>query len=191
MSARWWFPTPTMPGAMFSPSPAPWQPTSVSITPLRYRGYVYDQETGLYYLQSRYYDPEVGRWISPEPNVYTGTFDLAAGITGYNTYAYCANNPVIYKDITGEGIVLTCVLIFAGIGALIGACYGADISYSLTGSVDGRMVLTGALIGAGIGSIVGLGVGTVASAIGIGATTTISGSLTPGLYQSWQQSEQV
>ena len=60
--------------------------------PLRYRGYVYDQETGLYYVSSRYYDPEIGRWISPESNVYNGEFDEGAGLIGYNVYAYCANN---------------------------------------------------------------------------------------------------
>ena len=60
--------------------------------PLRYRGYVYDPETELYYVSSRYYDPEIGRWISPEPNVYNGEFDEGAGLIGYNVYAYCANN---------------------------------------------------------------------------------------------------
>ena len=43
-----------------------------NINPIRYRGYYYDTETGLYYVSSRYYDPEVGRWISPEPNVDYG-----------------------------------------------------------------------------------------------------------------------
>ena len=36
------------------------------INPLRYRGYVYDTETGLYYLQSRYYDPEIGRFLNAD-----------------------------------------------------------------------------------------------------------------------------
>ena len=54
--------------------------------PFRYRGYYYDTESGLYYLQSRYYDPEVGRWISPEPNVYSGEFDENAGLIGVKCY---------------------------------------------------------------------------------------------------------
>ena len=42
------------------------------LNPLRYRGYVYDHETGLYYLQSRYYDPEIGRFINADALVSTG-----------------------------------------------------------------------------------------------------------------------
>ena len=48
--------------------------------PFRYRGYFYDSETGFYYVSSRYYDPEIGRWISPEPNVDYGEFDEGAGL---------------------------------------------------------------------------------------------------------------
>ena len=62
--------------------------------PLRYRSYYYDSETGYYHLKSRYYSPEVGRWISPEPNVDYGEFDEGSEILGYNVYAYCFNNPV-------------------------------------------------------------------------------------------------
>ena len=73
--------------------------------PIRYRGYYYDNETGFYYLQSRYYDPEAGRWINPEPNVDIGSFDDGAGLLAYNVYAYCANNPVNFYDPTGEFIL--------------------------------------------------------------------------------------
>ena len=52
--------------------------------PFRYRGYYYDEETGFYYVSSRYYNPEIGRWISPEPNVDYGEFDEGAGLIGYN-----------------------------------------------------------------------------------------------------------
>ena len=65
--------------------------------PLRYRGYVYDQETGLYYLQSRYYDPEMGRFISADSFTSTGQ-----GFTGNNMFAYCGNNPVNYLDPEGQ-----------------------------------------------------------------------------------------
>ena len=64
--------------------------------PLRYRGYVYDTETGLYYLQSRYYDPEMGRFISAD--AFTST---CQGFTGNNMFVYCGNNPVINVDISG------------------------------------------------------------------------------------------
>ena len=64
--------------------------------PLRYRGYVYDDETNLYYLQSRYYDPEMGRFINADALVSTGQ-----GLLGNNMFAYCNNNPVIFCDPCG------------------------------------------------------------------------------------------
>ena len=80
----------------------------VSQNPFRYRGYVYDTETGLYYLQSRYYDPEVGRFINADGYTATGQ-----GLTGNNMFAYCGNNPVMRADYTGEGWFAVCLTIFA------------------------------------------------------------------------------
>ena len=68
----------------------------VEYNPLRYRGYVYDAETSLYYLQSRYYDPELSRFLNADALVSTGQ-----GVLGNNMFAYCRNNPVIRKDVTG------------------------------------------------------------------------------------------
>ena len=68
--------------------------------PLRYRGYVYDQETGLYYLQSRYYDPEIGRFINADAYASTGQ-----GLLGNNTFAYCYNNSVNAVDPFGEDAI--------------------------------------------------------------------------------------
>lgn len=73
--------------------------------------YIYDNETELYYLQSRYYDPELGRFISADRLLSTGL-----GLLGYNMFAYCTNNPVLFKDDSGQISVLACVLIGAGIG---------------------------------------------------------------------------
>jgi len=64
--------------------------------PFRYRGYVYDYETGFYYLQSRYYDPTTGRFISADILLSTGQ-----GVLGHNCYAYCLDNPVNGSDPSG------------------------------------------------------------------------------------------
>jgi len=65
--------------------------------PLRYRGYYYDTETGFYYLQSRYYDPAVKRFLNADSYGSTGQ-----GFTGFNMFAYCGNNPVNMSDSTGN-----------------------------------------------------------------------------------------
>ena len=65
--------------------------------PFRYRGYYYDTETELYYLQSRYYNPEWGRFINADSTDYLGY----GGFVSYNLFAYCENNPVSYFDSNG------------------------------------------------------------------------------------------
>ena len=67
-----------------------------NINPIRYRGYYYDTETGLYYLQSRYYDAEVGRFVSSD-----GVIDNR-GIITHNLFLYCCNNPIIRFDPSGK-----------------------------------------------------------------------------------------
>ena len=77
-----------------------------NLNPFRYRGYYYDTETGLYFLKTRYYDPEVGRFISPDSLKYLEpTYN-----NGLNLYAYCLNNPVRYSDPTGCSIVLQFII---------------------------------------------------------------------------------
>ena len=68
--------------------------------PFRYRGYYYDIDTGFYYLQSRYYDPEVGRFLNADGYVSTGQGNLSA-----NMFAYCENNPVNCFDPDGRMIL--------------------------------------------------------------------------------------
>ena len=61
---------------------------------LRYKGYIYDEETRLYYLKTRYYDPEIGRFISPDSIDYQSP----ESINGLNLYAYCGNDPINMVD---------------------------------------------------------------------------------------------
>lgn len=67
-----------------------------NINPFRYRSYYYDRESGLYYLKTRYYNPDIGRFISPDCYISTGQ-----GMLGYNMYVYCNNNPINYIDVSG------------------------------------------------------------------------------------------
>ena len=67
------------------------------INPLRYRGYYYDSETGFYYLQSRYYDPENHRFINADSYLSTGR-----GTVAQNMYAYADNSPVMNTDSCGN-----------------------------------------------------------------------------------------
>ena len=72
------------------------------VNPLRYRGYYYDTETGFYYLQSRYYDPEICRFINADSYASTGQ-----GFLGLNMFAYCNNNPVMNSDALGTLVYYT------------------------------------------------------------------------------------
>ena len=69
-----------------------------NINPIRYKGYYYDTESGLYYLNSRYYDPETGRFLNAD-----GLLGANGDILSYNLFAYCSNNPVNFSDPSGYG----------------------------------------------------------------------------------------
>ena len=73
------------------------------VNPLRYRGYYCDTETGFYYLQSRYYDPIIHRFLNADSYASTGQ-----GFLGYNMFAYCGNNPVNAVDYSGHEEVWWC-----------------------------------------------------------------------------------
>ena len=73
------------------------EPTIREINPIRYRGYVYDTETSLYYLQSRYYDPFAGRFLNADIYCDTGTDTTLST----NMFAYCENNPANSIDTYG------------------------------------------------------------------------------------------
>ncbi len=69
------------------------------INPFRYRGYYYDNETGLYYLNSRYYNPEWCRFINADE-----ILGANQDILSYNLYAYVSNNPIVENDVNGYGL---------------------------------------------------------------------------------------
>ena len=98
--------------------------------PLRYRGYYYDEETGFYYLQSRYYDPETGRFINADETVLTGQ-----GITSGNMYAYCGNNPVMRTDPSGRFWGMFFLLVVA-VTAIVTGLTGCSSSPSTASNLN-------------------------------------------------------
>lgn len=117
-----------------------WQDVA-NANPFRYRGYYYDTETGLYYLQSRYYDPEVGRFINCDDVNYIGVSDT---VVSYNSFAYCENNPVNYIDPYGNRVYAV------GFQLDLYAIYGASISVQFVWDSNGDVgVLVFASFGVG------------------------------------------
>ena len=125
--------------------------------PFRYRGYYLDSETGLYYLQSRYYDAAVGRFLNADATEYGGTGIV---IITYNLFAYCGNNPVNYIDDDGKLFIsITTIIAIASVVAGIGAgAYVAYKSYKLSGKIDWVNAITS-----------GLGVGLTVYSLGMTA----------------------
>ncbi|MGN0819004.1 MAG: RHS repeat-associated core domain-containing protein [Christensenellaceae bacterium] len=168
------------------------------LNPFRYRSYYFDIETGLYYLQSRYYDPETGRFISPDDISYLDP----ETIHGLNLFAYCLNNPVMAIDPTGTwnwgnfwkvlggiaiigalvvgsiftGGVLSVVLAGAAIGAISGAI-GATVSTAISGDWKnfGNNFLMGTIVGGISGAV-------AASPLGIGWQIGINSMLSMANY---------
>ena len=99
--------------------------------PFRYRGYYFDAESGMYYLQSRYYDPEIRRFISADNIIVTGT---SVEYQNVNLYEYCSDNPINFQDLSGHFILSA----LAGAGAyFFEAIVSLGASYLLTKEIAG------------------------------------------------------
>ena len=121
-----------------------------TLNPFRYRKYVYDPETGLYCLGSRYYDPEVGRFVNADDTDVI--FAKPQELGSKNLYAYCDNNPVAREDYAGE-FPIPCI-----VGAVVGAVV-SGFSYVLSsgGEIDGVELAKSCLVGAVSGALAPLG----------------------------------
>ena len=108
-----------------------------ALNPIRYRGYYYDTETGFYFLNSRYYDPQICRFINADVLLDNRTASTL------NLYAYCGNNPIVNIDDDGHFF-----------GAVIGGIIGG-ISGAISAAAQGKSVLIGAATGAATGAIIG------------------------------------
>ena len=98
------------------------------LNPMRYRGYYYDEETGLYYLQSRYYDASVRRFINADDMKYIGN---SGSYISYNLYAYCENSPVYMVDNYGKSpIQIISAIGFGVLGAGLGCLLASIWNFS-------------------------------------------------------------
>ena len=111
------------------------------INPIRYRGYYYDTETGYYYLQSRYYDPETQRFLNADSQ-------LNDDLLGNNLFVYCGNNPIIRADDQGQGWWVVAGILVGGIvggvaKAVSNVSTGKKWNDGIVGAVVGGMVSGG------------------------------------------------
>lgn len=106
-----------------------------NMNPLRYRGYYYDNETGFYYLESRYYDPVVGRFISADTFASTDATDVLSA----NMFAYCNNDPVNYVDDGGNNPVLAAQLATGAVCGVVNACFTAA-SLAIDAKMSGKAI---------------------------------------------------
>ena len=132
-----------------------------NLNPFRYRSYYYDTETKLYFLKTRYYAPEVGRFISPDSIEYLDP----ETINGLNLYAYCGNNPVMYTDPNGTAKWWQWFLFGVGAALVVAAAIVLTVASGGTaGGLIGAIAIgaaKGALIGAAVGSAVGIAGGAI------------------------------
>ena len=140
--------------------------------PLRYRGYFFDTETGLYYLLSRYYDPETGRFVNADnPEIL---FEEQDNLLQYNLFAYCFNNPINMTDSTGES---PAHIIGGILGGVTGAALGKLLADALGLKGFKRWALIaaatvgGAVLGAFLGPYVAKLGSSVAAKLGIKTAT--------------------
>ena len=125
-----------------------------TVNPIRYRSYYYDVETEFYYLQSRYYDPETARFISPDKTDYLEPQSFG----GLNLYIYCLDNPVMYADPSGNFAISTFgIMATIGIVLVASALGGLSqlISNALAGETGNELWrgVAGAALGAGANAL--------------------------------------
>lgn len=161
--------------------------------PIRYRGYYYDEDTKLYYLNARYYCPEWRRFISPDD---TGYLDPES-VNGQNLYTYCNNDPVNYADHSGH-IAFSAILIAMAIGFGVGAAIGGAFEIGKQVVSNGwnasewdwwqiaRSTLGGGVAGAiSAIPIPGTGFLSYLGTFAIGGIASTLGGLVSGSVDSW------
>jgi RHS repeat-associated protein len=137
--------------------------------PFRYKGYYYDVETQLFYCNSRYYSPELCRFISPDDIEYLDP----ESINGLNLYCYCKNNPIMYADPSGH-FTIAALLISVGL----------SLAFEFVGDlIDGNG------IDHSLREYIGAGVSGLFGGLGGGLGAQIVFSVAGGIADSWISGE--
>ncbi|MCL2540590.1 MAG: RHS repeat-associated core domain-containing protein [Firmicutes bacterium] len=138
----------------------PYTPHAMTANPWRYRGYYWDQETNFYFLQSRYYDPQIGRFLNADEPVML--FLTATMPGGANLFAYCMNNPIMLTDSTGCSPFWDFLKEYIGWAtmALVAVECGLSIATGFvlrTLPIPGINEIGKTLVGAGVGGLFSMG----------------------------------
>ncbi|MBO5967648.1 MAG: RHS repeat-associated core domain-containing protein, partial [Clostridia bacterium] len=174
-----------------------------NVNPIRYRSYYYDRETNLYYLETRYYDPETGRFLNADSIDYLDPETL----TGLNLYAYCINNPVMYLDSSGtfwsklkefgKNCLKAAVVVVSVVGAVatVAAAIAGTISSGGAGAVaiPAAIAVAAECVAVATAAIATIGVVSVATAeIGSAITNMIGENGTPiNSHTPWRSGQGV
>ena len=138
--------------------------------PIRYRGHYYDDDTGLYYCNARYYSPKWRRFISPDDTAYLDP----ESVNGLNLYCYCNNDPVNFVDPSGHEWYDVLGWIGLGLAAAAAIVLTAGLAGAVIGGIAG-----GIIYGAAIGTLAFGAVGAVGGAVGGLVYDAVNGN-TPG-----------
>ena len=133
----------------------------IDYNPIKYKGYYYENDTKMYRLDSRYYDPAIGRFINAD-NISLLT-ETPTALTDKNLYSYCDNNPVMRKDSEGE--------LWANL--LIGAAIGAGVEIGLQLAFEGKVTNWSAVCVAGVTGAVGATSAKTLIQMGVNAAASV------------------
>ena len=125
--------------------------------PIRYRSYYYDNESDLYYLNSRYYSPEMCRFLNADGLVQTDQ-----GLLDKNMFVYCLNNPISFSDSNGMWAM------YVGLSANVTAALGLSGTVAIAFDSKGNCEFIGSYSGSNLGELPYLGIGDIGAGFVVG-----------------------
>ena len=162
------------------------QDNFVKLNPFRYRGYFYDDVSGMYVLKTRFYDPVTAQFLSPDHPDYLDPETLG----GIDLYAYCLNNPVMYVDPTGHFPILGFILGLTALAGLATTIAGVATDNHLLTAIGLSAVAIPALISGGLAisllTSFGVQMGLMTMALGLGTALFASAEIQQASgYGNW------